>query len=185
MLIHLIVCVVLGAVVSAVTNIGFLFWVVAIAAFICGLPFALITSFVHNEVSYAQDRADDRAAMAEIAAEERAEWHEMEADGTYGALYRSFKELSANVCRQPASAYPQNSTVASSTMLSHCSAQAQKPAGRAAWMPLGLCKALRALASKCGGTPPHFDKLKICHGWQILSRVLAFFYQERYHLSYI
>ena len=80
MLIHLIVCVVLGAVVSAVTNIGFLFWVVAIAAFICGLPFALITSFVHNEVSYAQDRADDRAAMAEIAAEERAEWHEMEAD---------------------------------------------------------------------------------------------------------
>ena len=27
-------------------------------------------------------------------------------------------------------------------------------------MPLGVCTARSAVVSKCGGTPPHFDKLK-------------------------
>jgi hypothetical protein len=43
------------------------------AVFICGLPFALIFSFVYGEISYARNRADYRQTMPEIKAEELAE----------------------------------------------------------------------------------------------------------------
>jgi high-affinity Fe2+/Pb2+ permease len=56
----LIASIILGAVVAGLTGIGFLFWVVAIAIFICGLPFALISGFVYGAIDHAQDRADYR-----------------------------------------------------------------------------------------------------------------------------
>jgi ABC-type transport system involved in cytochrome bd biosynthesis fused ATPase/permease subunit len=55
----------------------------AIAAgffFLCGLPLALITGFVHGEVSYAQDRADYREELSEMAADELAAQHEYAED---------------------------------------------------------------------------------------------------------
>jgi hypothetical protein len=76
----LILSVILGAVAANLTGIGFLFWVVAIFVFICGLPGALITGFIHGENKYAQDRADYRETMREIAEDERAYEHEMYED---------------------------------------------------------------------------------------------------------
>jgi hypothetical protein len=75
-IILLIMSAIFGAVISGVTGAGVLFWIAGGAVFICGLPFAVIFSFVHGEVSYAQDRADYRQFMSEIAAEESADEHE-------------------------------------------------------------------------------------------------------------
>jgi hypothetical protein len=60
--------------------------------FVCGLPWALVTSFVHNEVSYTQDRADYRATMAEIAAEELACDHEYAEDARVDRIVESVKK---------------------------------------------------------------------------------------------
>jgi len=51
-------------------------WVAGILFFCFGLPGALIGSFVHGEVSYAQDRADWRQYKSDCAAREIAEEHE-------------------------------------------------------------------------------------------------------------
>jgi len=56
MLVLLILSVILGAVVSGLTGIGILFWVVAIIVFILGLPGVLIGGFISD----IQDRADAR-----------------------------------------------------------------------------------------------------------------------------
>jgi hypothetical protein len=77
------------AAVSGLTGIGFLFWLAGGVVFICGLPFALISSFVHGEVSYAQDRADYRQIMAEIQAEELADEHEFAEDARVDRLIKS------------------------------------------------------------------------------------------------
>jgi hypothetical protein len=82
----LIISIIVGAIVAGVTGIGFLFWVVAVPLFVCGLPFALITGFVHDEVSYAQDRADYREEMRQIAEDERElerEFYEYERTDRY------------------------------------------------------------------------------------------------------
>jgi hypothetical protein len=78
-----------GAVISGVTGIGFLFWISGGVFFVCGLPFAVISSFIHGEVSYAQDRADYRQIMSEIAAEELAEEHEFAEDARLDRLVES------------------------------------------------------------------------------------------------
>ena len=80
MLILLIVSVILGGLVSAVTGIGLLFWVVAVVVFIFGLPGALITGFIHGENKYAQDRADYREMMRDLAEDQRALEHELAED---------------------------------------------------------------------------------------------------------
>jgi hypothetical protein len=67
-----ITAVVIGAAVSGLAGIGVLFWIAAGVVFVCGLPLALLLSLVHDEVSYAQDRADYREAAAETAAAELA-----------------------------------------------------------------------------------------------------------------
>jgi hypothetical protein len=85
----LILSVIIGAVVSGLAGIGFLFWITGGVFFVCGLPFALVSSFVHGEVSYAQDRADYRQAMAEIEAEELAEEHEFAEDARLDRLVES------------------------------------------------------------------------------------------------
>jgi hypothetical protein len=92
MLALLILSVIAGAVVSGLTGIGFLFWLAGGAVFICGLPFALFSSFVHGEVSYAQDRVDYRQAMAEIKAEELADEHEFAEDARLDRLAEAVKK---------------------------------------------------------------------------------------------
>jgi uncharacterized membrane protein len=90
---------IIGAVVSALTGIGALFWVVGGAVFICGLPSALVSSFVHGEVSYAQDREDYRQAMAEIHAEEHEAAEDaridrlIEAPGTRTNVYNDNRQV--------------------------------------------------------------------------------------------
>jgi hypothetical protein len=49
----------------------------------------LISSFVHGEVSYAQDRADYRQAMLEIKTEELADEHEFAEDTRLDRLIKS------------------------------------------------------------------------------------------------
>jgi len=71
MLILLIISIILGGIVAGITGIGFLFWVVSIGFFILGLPGALIGGFIHSENEYAQDRADYRQLMSDLAEEER------------------------------------------------------------------------------------------------------------------
>jgi len=62
MLVLLILSVILGAVVSGLTGIGFLFWVVAIVVFIFGLPGALIGGFISD----IHDRADARETERQL-----------------------------------------------------------------------------------------------------------------------
>jgi hypothetical protein len=60
-----------GAVAGSASGIGFIGLAVGVLIFVCGLPAALLFSFVHGEVSYAQDRADCRQEMAEEREDER------------------------------------------------------------------------------------------------------------------
>jgi hypothetical protein len=71
MLILLLISVILGGIVAGITGIGFLFWVVSAGFFILGLPGALIVGFIHSENEYAQDRADYRELMKDLAEDER------------------------------------------------------------------------------------------------------------------
>jgi len=70
LIVLLIMSVIIGAIVGGLSGIGVLGWVAGGVIFILGLPGALIGSFIHGEVSYAQDRADYRQMQADIAAEE-------------------------------------------------------------------------------------------------------------------
>jgi hypothetical protein len=45
--------------------------IVGVALLVCGAPFALVSDFVHGEVSYAEDRADYRAMIAEQNEDDR------------------------------------------------------------------------------------------------------------------
>jgi flagellar motor component MotA len=67
----LIVAAILGGIVAAISGIGFLFWVVSIFIFICGLPFALINGFIQSKIDYVQDREDERMYMRELAEDAR------------------------------------------------------------------------------------------------------------------
>ena len=71
MLIFLIVGIALGGIAAGITGIGFLFWVVFIIYFICGLPFLLISGFIYDVVDYSQNRADYRDLMRDLAENER------------------------------------------------------------------------------------------------------------------
>jgi hypothetical protein len=85
----LIVSAIIGAVVSALTGIGLLFWVVGGVVFIGGLPSALVSSFIHNEVSYALEREDYRQTMLEIKAGELIDEHELAEDARTDRLIES------------------------------------------------------------------------------------------------
>jgi cell division protein FtsB len=80
MLVSLIVSVILGAIVAGVTGISFLFWVVAIFAFVCSLPFVLVDGYIQSKIDYAQDREDERQSMRDLAEEDRFYEHEMYED---------------------------------------------------------------------------------------------------------
>jgi ABC-type transport system involved in cytochrome bd biosynthesis fused ATPase/permease subunit len=89
----LVVALILGAIITGLTGQEALFLPVAVFFFICGLPWALVTSFVHNEVSYTQDRADYRAEMSEITAEELADEHEYAEDERIDRLVEAVKKI--------------------------------------------------------------------------------------------
>jgi hypothetical protein len=91
MLTLIILSAIAGAVIYGVTGMEFLFWIAAGIFFVCGLPFALISSFIHGEVSYAQDRADYRQTMSEIGAEELADEHEFAEDARVDRLVEAVK----------------------------------------------------------------------------------------------
>ena len=91
MLVCLIIAAVIGLIVSGVTGIGILGWAAGILFFIFGLPGALIASFIHGEVSYAEDRADYRETMSEIAAADLAGEHEYAEDARIDRLVDAVK----------------------------------------------------------------------------------------------
>jgi len=76
MLILIFISIVIGLVVSGLSGFGILGIVAGIFFFVCGLPGAILGSFIHGEVSYAQDRADLRQFESDCAAREVAEEHE-------------------------------------------------------------------------------------------------------------
>ena len=64
---------------------------IGVLLFVCGLPAALITGYIHSENSYAQDREDARAERAEWAAEEREYLREAAADDRNDRLIDSLE----------------------------------------------------------------------------------------------
>jgi hypothetical protein len=97
MLVLLILSAITGGAVSGLTGMSFLFWLAGGIVFICGLPFVLVISFIHGEVSYAQDREDYRQAMSEIKAEELADEHEFAEDARVDRLVEAVKRSSAKL----------------------------------------------------------------------------------------
>ena len=87
----IIVSVVIGLVVTGFSGIGALGLIAGSFFFVCGLPFALIGSFVHGEVSYSQDRADYRQYLSERAEDERAFDRELAEDMRIDSLVKSEK----------------------------------------------------------------------------------------------
>jgi hypothetical protein len=86
-----VVAVIIGIILASVTGIGMVGIVVAVIFFICGLPGAIIASFVHGEVEYAQDRADYRQLLSDLARAEEAEDREYAEDARLDRYIRSNK----------------------------------------------------------------------------------------------
>ena len=80
MLILLITSGIIGLIVSGISGYPIAGWIVGAFIFICGLPGALIGGFIHDEVSYSQDRADYRQFMSDMRADLRADEHEYNED---------------------------------------------------------------------------------------------------------
>jgi hypothetical protein len=79
----LLICAIIGLFITGITGSIYIGLLAALVVFICGLPVTFIVGCVHDEVEYAQDRADLRQLEAELDAEELAEQHEiMEDDRT-------------------------------------------------------------------------------------------------------
>jgi flagellar motor component MotA len=66
MLSLLVVAIILGGIIAGITGMSFLFWVVSIAIFVCGLPFALINGFIQDKIDYIQDREDYCQLMRDL-----------------------------------------------------------------------------------------------------------------------
>jgi len=88
----LIVAIILGGIIAGITGISFLFWVVSIAIFICGLPFALINGFIQDKIDYVQDREDYRQLMSDLREDARREDEKIERE-----LYRINKTDKPNI----------------------------------------------------------------------------------------
>jgi hypothetical protein len=81
-----LLCAIIGFFIAGMTGSVYIGLLAALAVFICGLPVAFIVGCVHDEVEYAQDRADLRQMEAELSAEELAEQHELMEDERTGRL---------------------------------------------------------------------------------------------------
>jgi hypothetical protein len=91
MLILLIISAIIGLIVSGLTKIALIGWLIGGFFFVCGLPGALIGGFIHNEITYVQDREDYRQMMSEVDADRRAEEHEFYEDERTARLTRNNK----------------------------------------------------------------------------------------------
>jgi len=87
----IIVSVIIGLAVTGFSGIGALGLIAGGFFFVCGLPFALIGSFVHGEVSYSQDRADYRQYLSECSEDRRAADRELVEDMRADRLIESKK----------------------------------------------------------------------------------------------
>lgn len=92
MLALLIVSVILGGIAAGLAGNEYVFLVVTVFVFICGLPAALITGFIHGEVKYAQDRADYREEIRKIEEEEREFLRQMQEEDRYERYYEKYIE---------------------------------------------------------------------------------------------
>jgi hypothetical protein len=72
--------IIIGLVVSGITGFGIFGLLAGGIIFCIGLPGALIASFIHGEVSYAQDCEDYRQLQSDITAMNIAEEHEYAED---------------------------------------------------------------------------------------------------------
>jgi len=88
MLIHIILSAVVGLIVDCISGISLVGWAVGIFLFLCGLPGAIIGSFVNDSISYVQDRADYRQMMSDLDADVRAEEHELAEDRRINRLIK-------------------------------------------------------------------------------------------------
>jgi hypothetical protein len=77
MIVLLIISFVVGGIVAGVTGIGLLGWVAGGFIFLCGLPGVLIFSAIFSGISYSHDRADYRQIQSDLAADIRAEEHQI------------------------------------------------------------------------------------------------------------
>jgi hypothetical protein len=66
----------IGGIAGILAGSGAVFWVVAIVAFVLGLPMTLIGGFVDDRISYSSDRADYR----QLEADDRADYRRFEAE---------------------------------------------------------------------------------------------------------
>ena len=80
MLAFIIVSAIIGLVVSGFSGTGALGLIAGVFFFACGLPFALVGSLVHGEISYMQDRADYRQYLSERSEDRRAADRELVED---------------------------------------------------------------------------------------------------------
>ena len=92
MIILLIIAAIIGVVVSGFTGFCIAGWIAGGFVFLCGLPGALVTSFVHGEVSYAQDRADYRQMLSDLSADIRAGEHEFAEDDRINRLVNTVSD---------------------------------------------------------------------------------------------
>jgi hypothetical protein len=92
MLALLILSVIIGIAVSGFSGFPILGLLAGGFVFFCGLPGALITSFVHGEVSYAQDRADWRQYKADLVNSSLAEEYEYAEDIRIDRLIETAKK---------------------------------------------------------------------------------------------
>jgi hypothetical protein len=71
------VCAIIGWIVSAISDVSVLFWVVSVGLFVLSLPGMLIggifDSFVQDKIDYVQDREDYRQMMRDMREDERRE----------------------------------------------------------------------------------------------------------------
>lgn len=97
MAVLLVMSAAVGIAASFFTGFEILGWIAGVFVFFCGLPGALIASFVHGEVLYAQDRADYRQTASDLSADIRAEEHEYAEDDRSDRLTEAVKNSPARI----------------------------------------------------------------------------------------
>jgi len=89
----LLLCAIIGLFVAGITGIGVIGLLVAGFVFFCGLPVVFVIGCVHDEVEYAQDRADFRQLETDLLNEELAAGHELLEDDRSNRLTRAIGKV--------------------------------------------------------------------------------------------
>jgi hypothetical protein len=88
-----LLCAIIGLITTGITGYVFIGVLAAVFFFICGLPVAFIIGCVHDEVEYAQDRADFRQLETDLLNEELAAGHELLEDERSDRLTRAIGKV--------------------------------------------------------------------------------------------